>query len=78
MKKSTSGKPRLLELRDIYGQKHVKKTTGAQRVKRKFGIGARRCSICGSYGAHVRVYGLHMCRQCFREKAAELGFRKYG
>ena len=79
MKKSKSeGKSRLQELKDIYGPKHVKKTTIIQRIKRKFGVGARRCSICGSYGSHVRVYGLGMCRQCFREKARELGFKKYG
>ena len=78
MKKSVAGKSRLLELRKIYGPKHVKKTTPIQRVKRKFGIGARRCSLCGSYGSHIRTYGLNLCRQCFREKAAKLGFKKYG
>jgi len=78
MKKSTAGKSRLLELRDKYGPKHVKKTTTIQRVRRKFGVGARRCSLCGSYGSHMRIYGLNLCRQCFREKAAKLGFRKYG
>jgi len=25
----------------------------------------------------VRRYGLHLCRQCFREVAMDLGFRKY-
>ncbi len=71
-------KPRLIELKKQYGQKHVKKTTPLQRVKRKFGVGARRCSICDSYGSHIRVYGLHLCRQCFRDNAAKLGFKKYG
>ena len=25
----------------------------------------------------VRRYGMHLCRQCFREIAPELGFKKY-
>ena len=25
----------------------------------------------------VRRYGLNLCRQCFRDKAMELGFKKY-
>ena len=45
---------------------------------RKYGVGSRRCVRCGRYGAHIRKYGLHVCRQCFREVARELGFKKYG
>lgn len=71
-------KSRLKELMKKYGRKHVKKTTTIQRINRKFGVGSRRCSTCNSYGSHVRIYGLNMCRQCFREKARKLGFRKYG
>ena len=44
----------------------------------KFGAGARRCKICLRYGAHIRKYGLNVCRQCFREIALDLGFKKYG
>jgi ribosomal protein S14 len=44
---------------------------------RKIGIGSRRCRYCGRFGAHVRSYGLHLCRQCFRDKAKELGFKKF-
>jgi small subunit ribosomal protein S14 len=78
MKKVATKKSRLQELREEFGPKHVKKTTLIQRIKRKFGVGARRCSNCGSYGSHVRIYGMNMCRQCFREKAKKLGFKKYG
>ena len=46
--------------------------------ERKQGIGSRKCVRCGRYGAHIRKYGLHICRQCFREVAEELGFKKYG
>ena len=45
--------------------------------KRKFGMCARRCRLCGSFKAHIRRYGLHLCRRCFREEATKIGFRKY-
>jgi ribosomal protein S14 len=47
------------------------------KTVRKFGKGSRPCRRCGSYGSLVRRYGLDLCRQCFREIAPELGFRKY-
>ena len=43
----------------------------------KYGKGSRPCRRCGSYGAIVRSYGLILCRQCFREVAEKLGFKKY-
>jgi small subunit ribosomal protein S14 len=45
--------------------------------ERKFGIGLKKCENCGRYGAHIKQYGLNLCRQCFRELAVELGFKKY-
>lgn len=45
--------------------------------KRSCGIGLRRCRRCGRIGAHIQKYGLHLCRQCFREIATKLGFKKY-
>ncbi|MCS7134506.1 MAG: 30S ribosomal protein S14 [Candidatus Pacearchaeota archaeon] len=45
--------------------------------ERKFGIAAKKCTRCGRFGAHLNQYGLHLCRQCFREIAEELGFKKY-
>jgi len=44
---------------------------------RKYGKGARPCKRCGQYGPIVRKYGLNFCRQCFREVAPGLGFKKY-
>jgi len=44
---------------------------------RKFGIGIKKCSRCGRAGGHVGKYGLNLCRQCFREIAPKLGFKKY-
>lgn len=44
---------------------------------RKFGINVNKCRSCGRVGAHISKYGLHFCRQCFRENATKLGFKKY-
>ncbi|MCS4538024.1 MAG: 30S ribosomal protein S14 [Thaumarchaeota archaeon] len=44
---------------------------------RKFGKGARWCKRCGQYGAMIQKYNLLLCRQCFREVAPKLSFRKY-
>ena len=44
---------------------------------RKYGIASRKCERCGRLGAHIRSYGLHFCRQCFREIAEDLGFKKF-
>ena len=45
--------------------------------KKTTGIGTRKCRSCGRYGAHVRSYGIHLCRQCFREQAKQIGFKQY-
>ena len=45
--------------------------------KRKFGLGSRKCRRCGRYGAHIQKYKLNLCRQCFREIAKNIGFKKY-
>lgn len=44
---------------------------------RKVGKGTVRCRRCGSHGPIIRKYGLYLCRQCFRELAPSIGFRKY-
>ena len=48
-----------------------------KKKERKFGKGAYKCRRCGSHNAIIRKYGLYLCRQCFREVARQLGFRKY-
>ena len=45
--------------------------------EREFGTGSRKCKRCGRYGAHIQKYGIHMCRQCFRDIAKKIGFKKY-
>jgi small subunit ribosomal protein S14 len=35
------------------------------------------CERCGQMRSMMRYHGLHMCRQCFRDAAKSMGFRKY-
>jgi len=44
---------------------------------RSCGIALRKCKNCGRNGGHIRKYGLNLCRQCFRDMAADLGFKKF-
>ena len=39
--------------------------------------GGRACRRCGNQCAIVRKYQLNLCRQCFRETAQAIGFKKY-
>ena len=45
--------------------------------QRKFGRGAEPCRRCGKTNGVIHKYGLNYCRQCFREEAKKLGFKKY-
>lgn len=44
---------------------------------RKFGKGARPCRRCGQFGPVIQKYNLMLCRQCFREVAPKMGFKKF-
>ena len=44
---------------------------------RKYGIAVKKCGNCGRFGGHISSYGIDLCRQCFREIAVEIGFKKY-
>jgi len=48
-----------------------------KEAKKITGIGTRACRICGRHGGLIRKYSINICRQCFREVAKQLGFRKY-
>ncbi len=49
-----------------------------QRIETKFKHrGNRKCKFCGNVRGLIRKYGLYICRKCFRERAVELGFKKY-
>ncbi|KAL1868257.1 40S ribosomal protein S29 [Diaporthe australafricana] len=43
---------------------------------RGYGKGARSCRVCTHRAGLIRKYGLNICRQCFREKSADIGFIK--
>ncbi|GAB0088183.1 40S ribosomal protein S29 [Sergentomyia squamirostris] len=43
---------------------------------RKFGQGSRCCRACSNRHGLIRKYGLNLCRQCFREYANDIGFKK--
>ena len=45
--------------------------------KRSCGTALKRCKRCGRIRGHISSYGLHLCRQCFRERATKIGFKKY-
>ena len=45
--------------------------------KRTTGEALHKCRNCGRTHAHIQKYGIHLCRQCFREQAKDLGFKKY-
>ncbi len=44
---------------------------------RKFGRNVTPCRRCGKTEGVINKYGLRYCRQCFREIAEKLGFRKF-
>ncbi len=61
-------------------QKPVKKAKFIkfnQPKERSCGVALRKCKNCGRMKGHINKYGLHLCRQCFREMAPELGFKKF-
>jgi small subunit ribosomal protein S14 len=69
--------------RKLYKQLKAKPAIAKKFLKhnkpkdRKFGVAAQKCEKCGRYGARVGQYGLNYCRQCFREIAEDIGFKKY-
>ena len=63
-----------LEVKPAKLKKYVKHNAPKLR---KFGKSFRRCKSCLRTGAHIRSYGIDLCRQCFRLNAKNLGFKKY-
>ncbi|GFP55284.1 hypothetical protein TASIC1_0005014200 [Trichoderma asperellum] len=43
---------------------------------RNYGKGSRQCRVCKHKAGLIRKYDLDLCRQCFREKAKDIGFHK--
>ncbi len=48
-----------------------------QSIVKRYGRGTQKCIRCGSKDAVIQKYGLYLCRQCFREVAYSLGFKKF-
>lgn len=49
-----------------------------QKLETKFKHrGKRKCRFCGNVRGLIVKYDLYVCRKCFRERANEIGFRKY-
>lgn len=65
---------KMLEAKPVIRQKFLKH---CKPKERKNGIAKNKCERCGRFGAHIKSYGLNLCRHCFREIAVELGFKKY-
>lgn len=69
--------------RKVFKQLKVKPTKIKKYIKhnapkkRAHGITQHKCNRCGRYGGHVHKYGIGLCRQCFREIANDIGFKKY-
>lgn len=57
--------------------KHKKYLKYSVPRDRKFGESTKKCTLCGRTGGHISKYGLSICRQCFRDNALNLGFKKY-
>ncbi|HDR73400.1 MAG TPA: 30S ribosomal protein S14 [Methanoculleus sp.] len=55
-------------------QKTTKKSDRAHAIP--FGRGAHECKMCGRKQGLVRRYNIMLCRQCFREWASKIGFKK--
>ncbi|QGN06015.1 30S ribosomal protein S14 [Halorhabdus sp. CBA1104] len=49
--------------------------TGEQAAKRTGQLEA--CQRCGRKQGLVGKYDMYLCRQCFREIARDMGFKKY-
>lgn len=74
----TTSDPRKV-LKQIRGKpaKYLKFQKHNLPKKRKSGKNTKKCRRCGRTGAHISKYGLNLCRQCFREAALKLGFKKF-
>ena len=63
-----------LKAKPVKMQKFIKHNATKPR---NHGTNLFRCRRCGRTRGHILKYGLKLCRQCFRESALNLGFKKY-
>jgi len=64
-----------LEVKPAKLQKYLKHNKPKER---SCGVNTKHCNRCGRTRGHIDKYGLDLCRQCFREVATKIGFKKYG
>lgn len=55
-------------------KKYIKHNAPAERTT---GIRKTSCRRCGRHRGNISQYGLNICRQCFREIAPDIGFKKF-
>jgi len=58
-----------IKLKKFVKHNKPKKRTCGQRLKK--------CKLCGQTHAYIQKYNLNLCRQCFRDHAKKLGFKKF-
>lgn len=63
-----------LKAKPVIMKKYIKHNSPAER---SCGLSRKKCVRCGRIRGHISSYGLHLCRQCFRENALEFGFKKF-
>lgn len=74
---TSSNHKKMLKQLEVKPAKHKKFIKHNQPKERSCGVTKFRCRRCGNDGAHIKKYGLHLCRHCFREMAESLGFKKF-
>lgn len=55
-------------------KKYIKHNSPKERT---CGVSLKKCKRCGRIRGHISKYGLNLCRQCFREIATQIGFKKF-
>ncbi len=66
-------------LKQLEGKPDIKKRylKNNKPKDRAFGKGIKQCENCWSTRGHISKYGINLCRQCFRQFAERIGFKKY-
>ncbi len=63
-----------LKAKPVKMSKYIKHNSPKQR---KYGRATKKCRRCGRPGGHIGKYGLDLCRNCFRDIATSIAFKKY-
>ncbi len=74
---TTSDHKKVLKQLESKPEKHKKFLKHNSPKERSCGKKRVKCRRCGRNGAHISSYELNLCRQCFREIATKIGFKKY-